>query len=109
MEMIKGKTKQEYMREYNRIYRTWIDRFQPSWLQLQLGNKCLWCDRTSQEIDLQVDHVLPQLMLSHRENGKTNRDLRVRHKKGDDLIYEFLHGEELRLLCTDCHKIRHTI
>ena len=45
---------------------------------LALGSKCDWCDRTTSNVTIQVDHIL----------GKPI-------------------DEEIRLLCIQCHKARH--
>ena len=72
-------------------YNHWVD-----YIYLVLGNCCAWCDRTAQQIKLEVDHVIPVLRF-----GANNTP--------DKLIRDFLAGEELRLLCVQCHLVRHAL
>lgn len=74
----------------------WLSETNRDWIHLQLGNKCSWCGRTNQEIKLEIDHVLPKL----------------RHRIMPSSAYimkEFLEGENLRLLCIQCHSMRHSL
>jgi len=82
----------EEIRAYGRKYMAYYY----DWLYYQLGNRCAWCDRTSQEVELEADHEIGKIRLGSRSYpiSETLRDL----DNGD-----------LRLLCVQCHKVRHSI
>jgi len=77
----------------------WIRDATMDWLHLQLGNKCTWCGRTSAEIELEIDHVLP--VFAFRIMNRTH--------SANLAMNDYLAGEELRLLCIQCHKARHSL
>ena len=81
----------------------WIRNASLDWLHLQLGNKCAWCERTAQQIRLEVDHLIPSLDFRNPENHQQTKH-GVMY-----LIKEFVAGVELRLLCLQCHKARHCL
>jgi hypothetical protein len=93
---IKNHTK---IREY---FNNWLVPYSYDWLHLQLGNKCLWCDRSNQEISLDVDHVIPKLRGIKRKSSYRPNNVWM-------LIKDFESGDELRLLCIQCHRVRHAI
>lgn len=85
--------------EHRRSYIKWLRDYSYDWLFLQLGNKCDWCGRHSGDIQLEIDHIVPVIRLKGHIFG------------GGPLfmIKEYLSGEELRLLCIQCHSIRHAL
>jgi len=84
--------------ERRQNYMKWVRGYTYDWLYLQLGNKCVWCGRTPHQCKLEVDHVLPVIRNEFRFGSGPLF-----------LMKEFLNGEELRLLCEQCHAIRHAL
>lgn len=78
----------------HRSYCHWYRNYLLDWVFLELGNKCDWCGRGSQEIELQVDHRIGAIRLG-RGVGNTARD--------------YIRGEPMRLLCIQCHEVRHAL
>ena len=76
------------------IYHKWYYNHWIDYIHLILGNCCEWCGRTAQQIKLEVDHTIPVLRF-----GKGNCP--------DDVIRDFLAGDELRILCSQYHLVRH--
>ena len=100
IQQMKRKAEQKSKREYT--YWQYLDakeeqkferRYFLDWLQLQLGNKCKWCDRTSQQIRLEFNHV--NAILGMREH--------------ESPMKEYEKGEELELLCWQSHDIWHAL
>jgi hypothetical protein len=82
--------------------RRWVE-YQKDWLHTMLGNRCAWCDRTNQEVKLEVDHIIPAFRFGESRPGAKQS------YGGNKCLIDYLHGEPLRLLCEDCHKVRHII
>lgn len=78
----------------------WYRNYLRDYIVLQLGNECNWCGRKSYEIPIEIDHILPKLRFF---TGHITQSLA-------ELQREFLtNPQDLRLLCKQCHKIRHAI
>jgi hypothetical protein len=90
--------------EEHREYLNWYFGYLRDWLFLELGNKCAWCDRTSQEIELEIDHVIGVLRFVKTKGQKYYQGNPI-----NLLVKDYESGEELRLLCLQCHHVRHAM